>query len=374
MNDLIFLNHIRLLNFDPALRDQSRWNDYLMMYKAWVAPGVEYICSRSLHLNQPSPWRFSPTKFPIPALPIRHRSFDDIFDSLGAEIVDKIKQGRQIYLLWSGGIDSTLVLTSVLKHLPGTTYENFVVVCNTASQNENPVFYHRYVQYLPQMQFKDFCNTTLDLDKTSILTGEGGDQIFGHSIGNLMFTLEPDLVHKPWRSNQDILRRYWHSKTMPEFWDRFIEIMHQTVAASAACVETVYDFCWWVNYNFKFDSVMLRTPLVLGSRVLDQDYQKFCTKTICNPFADTRVQQWSLTNGSQKKLGSWKKSFKYPAKKYIYDFDHNEFYFREKRKEWSLPMDALDPMIAVDNNYQRYSLADRSVRQEIGRIFFENSK
>ena len=230
------------------------------------------------------------------------------------------------------------------------------------------MFYYKFLESCNIIEFEDFCQLELDLDNSRVLTGEAGDQIFGHSIGNKILAQDPEMAAAPWRNNVALLKKFFEAPAIPSFWDLFFDIMQHSIRLAEARIETVYDFTWWLNYNFKFDSVMFRTPMTLAPHLPPAQLSKYYQKVIWNLFADTTVQQWSLSSGSAQKIGTTKKSFKYAGKLYIYNFDHNEYYFREKRKEWSLPA-KVSPLIALDANYRRYSFSDREVRKSIHQAF-----
>jgi hypothetical protein len=78
-----------------------------------------------------------------------------------------------------------------------------------------------------------------------------------------------------------------------------------------------------------------------------------------------------MSAGSSEKIEGGKLT-KLPARRYIYDFDHNEYYFREKRKELSTPM-FNRKYFAMDKDYNRYSLDDRVVRQQVRQMMYPNA-
>ena len=368
MNNLVFVNHINLFALDSNLLNSGQFNEYLNLYRGWVKPGVEYICPRDKPFEFNIPFDCLPTQYPLPDPPFNNLNFDSIFDQLGETIVKKLNGGKEIYLLWSGGIDSTIIATSILKNLGPQIPENLYLVLNQESIDENPVFFYKFLQPFNVIQYSDFCNLNLDTNNSLVLTGEGGDQIFGHSVGNRILSQDPDLAASPWRNNVNALKHFFDNPNVPGFWDLFYSIMNSSITTAQARIETVYDFTWWLNYNFKFDSVMYRTPLTLFPKLDAQQRAEYYGKVVWNVFAELPVQQWSISAGSEEKIGKTKKSFKYAGKRYIYNFDRNEHYFREKRKEWSLPA-SLSPIIALDKNFQTYSYSNRWVRKTIHQIF-----
>lgn len=370
MNNLVFVNHINLFHLDKWLMETNKYKEYITLYKGWVAPGVEYICPRDKPFDFVTPFDCLSTQYPLPSYPDKDLNFDHVFDQIGSQIIQILDSGKTVYLLWSGGIDSTIVATSILKNIGSKKFNNLYLVLNQESIDENPFFYYKFLQAFNKINYDDFCNLDLDTGDSLVLTGEGGDQIFGHSIGNRILSQDPAMAASPWQNNVETLKKFFYNVTVPEFWDLFLDIMTNSISRANAKIETVYDFTWWLNYNFKFDSVMFRTPLIIFPNLNSTKVADYYKKVVWNVFAEPAVQQWSISAGSEQKIGSTRKSFKYAGKRYIYDFDRNQYYFKEKRKEWSLPA-SPGAVIALDANYKTYSFADRSIRQAVHQIFYK---
>jgi hypothetical protein len=217
----------------------------------------------------------------------------------------------------------------------------------------------------------DFDPAQIDLSNSLILDGEGGDQIYGSSAANKIFSLHPEKILLPWRKNLDFLRNYWYKDSMPEFWDWLLELMNKTIDHGPAPVETCFDFFWWLNFNCKLDCTLFRHTLRLSKNIVDQDFEYFSKTVMRRFYASDKIQQWSMTAGAENKINQAKKTVKWAGRKYIYEFDHNEYYFREKRKEFSIQSLSTrgSRYFAIDKNYQRYSFWDRETRQQIGKTF-----
>jgi hypothetical protein len=64
---------------------------------------------------------------------------------------------------------------------------------------------------------------------------------------------------------------------------------------------------------------------------------------------------------------------KYYFKKYIYEFDHNDFYFYNTHKHYSMPAHWLsrftvESLFAIDYNWNRYTLDSPDHRRQLGQI------
>jgi hypothetical protein len=372
MNNLIFLNHRLLFDFDLRIKNSSLHTDYLSIYRFFPnPPGVEYFNPRNMTVDFNGPWKLEPTATPLPALPATPITFDEATDDFGSTICQELEQGRQVYLMWSGGIDSTAVAVSVLKHIKPACHSNLHVVLTDSSKHENPMFYHKFLSKFDQIDVLDFDPANINLSNSLILDGEGGDQAYGSSAANKIFSLHPEKILLPWRQNLDFLHNYWYKESMPEFWDWLLELMNKTIDHGPVAVETCFDFFWWLNFNCKLDSTLFRHTLRLSENVSDQDFEYFSKSVMRRLYASDKIQQWSMTAGAENKIGQAKKTVKWAGRKYIYDFDRNEYYFREKRKEFSTEVTAKlsTRHFAIDSQYRRYSFRDRETRQQIGKIF-----
>lgn len=361
-----------LFEFDHKIKNSPLYADYLGIYRFFPnPPGIEYFNPRNMMVDLNGPWKLESTATPLPALPSTPVTFDEAADDFGSKICQELEQGRQVYLMWSGGIDSTAVAVSVLKHIKPAYYSNFHVVLSDFSKHENPMFYYKFLSQFDQIKLSDFDPAQINLSNSLVLDGEGGDQAYGSSAANKIFSLHPEKILLPWRKNLDFIRSFWYKESMPEFWDWLLELMNTTIDHGSAPVETCFDFFWWLNFNCKLDSTLFRHTLRLSNNVLDRDFEYFAKTVMRRFYASDKIQQWSMTAGAENKIGQAKKTVKWAGRKYIYDFDHNEYYFREKRKEFSSEVIAnlSSRYFAIDNQYQRYSFRDRTTRQQIGDIF-----
>lgn len=372
MNNLIFLDHILLFEFDRDLKTSPLFPEYLSIYQSFpYPPSVEYFVSRNMIIDLHGPWNLEPTSFPMPAFPSSPITFEDAADSFGLEMCQEIDNGKDIYLMWSGGIDSTVLAVSLLKHIQPHQRDKLTVVSSFFSQRENPIFYHKFLKNFKQIDVMNFDPANINLKNSIILDGEGGDQIFGSSGANAAFSLNPDKILLPWRKNLDFLRDFYHDST-PGFVDYIVDLMNKTINHSSMPIETLFDFFWWLNFNFKLDCVSFRQTLRMCKNITDQDFEYFTKHVMRRFYISKKIQQWSMSATAPDKINVARKTVKWAGRKYIYDFDHNEYYFREKRKEFSFivkPNPSTIKYFAIDKNYQRYSFRDRETRQQIGKIF-----
>lgn len=374
MNDLIFVDHTELMFTDRRILQSSEYADYFALYRRFpYPPGTEFITSRIAPMAIKNPWNSGlPSAYPIPELPTAKISFAEAADDFGQFVSTEMDSGKHVYLLWSGGIDSTCVIVSVLKHMKPEHKDLIHIVKSRASLNEHRVFYENFISKFDQIDFVDLDFNKLDLEKCLVLDGEGGDQLFGSSFANKIFSMYPEKIQCKWRDESAFISQHFrHSSESDKEWQSFLNIMETSILQSKLEIETLYQYCWWLNFNFKFDAVMFRTALYYAEGLGDEKFKYFLKNNICRLFESKKMQQWAMTADQAEKTANAGKMVKFSAKKYIYDFDHNEFYFREKRKEISL--DRAHPLyFALDADHNRYALGDRLTRQKLKEKFFPN--
>ena len=139
------------------------------------------IIDRTQTLDTGFPYRVM-DPIPAPAAPGEpSASFAQICDDIGRELVARAAaDGKEIQVLWSGGIDSTLVLISLLKAAEQAGRTDLLeVVLTIDSVQEYPRFFDRFIRgRLRCLPASHPVFSYLDDDKM-IVTGEHGDQLFG---------------------------------------------------------------------------------------------------------------------------------------------------------------------------------------------------
>lgn len=169
--------------------------------------------------------------------------------------------GLPIALLYSGGIDSTLVLVSFAKVLsPAELKERIHVYLSNDSILENPRFYFDFVRKHCTIRASEDFTTVLD-GRHIMVGGEHNDQLFGSDlVGKLAQRYPFETALKPW--NKAFLVNYFTEIGMPpEAADQWFEILAGHIRAHNAPVTTIFDFFWWLNFIFKWQSVYFRILL-----------------------------------------------------------------------------------------------------------------
>ena len=113
MNNLIYFStHVVVSHDFEVTSNEYQYHNWFNLIKGLEWPS--HTTSRVHQLN--TPWILSPTVCPIPKLIHNEENFGNVIDSIAENFCQQILQsGRTPYIAYSGGIDSTSILVSLLK-------------------------------------------------------------------------------------------------------------------------------------------------------------------------------------------------------------------------------------------------------------------
>ena len=108
--------------------------------------GANRYASRRGEWSLPWPQKLL-EEFIMPAYnPYFNKTLEEITDNRAREIAkDIVKTDKKVAVMWSGGIDSTLIIVALIKNLSPTELKNITICCNNYSIIENPIFYKNYI-------------------------------------------------------------------------------------------------------------------------------------------------------------------------------------------------------------------------------------
>ena len=376
MRNLIYFPLDRLSMYDPYLRSP----DYVYN-KWWSTLGVDHfptmIQSRVHKID--APWDIGPTVCPLPSLDHNELNFDRVIESVAEKFINLTNStGRQPYVCWSGGIDSTSILVSLLRVADQEWLSKLTVLLDPVlSVNENSYFYSRFIKdNLTHIDINQFTIDSSNYNKILLVDGEAGNQCMGMaSIHKLAYKGQFDLLNKQYKdvkiseilSTQTSSSQFHSNENALAFVHELVE---QSIPFCPVPIETVYDYLWWINFNMKFDDVLLRKILQYTKYINQAELKDFFKNTLYRFYAQPELQIWSMLSKDLRREYTVQDP-KYFSKKYIYNFDKNDLYWSNKREEKSssrLYTAYLADIVAIDTDWRRYSLKDPAVRQQLGQI------
>ncbi len=271
------------------------------------------------------------TVYPMPALgslgpnapPL---DMNALCDESGRRIVaEALHAGKDIQVLWSGGIDSTVALLGVVKAAAAVGYTDRIEVLLTQrSIEEYPAFFPRFVAPLRHRFVTAPVTSHLDPAKL-VVTGEHGDQIFGSAkIGHYV---SDGRAFKDWRSALPSLLA--EALESAQDADTVLHYVEPLFHAAPVKLRNVFDAFWWINFTLKWQIVGMRLA-VFRTRGVKRTFE-----ALRHYFSHSSFQLWALTNPDKKIRDTWE-SYKMPLKDYIFGFTGDNEYRLKKVKVPSL--------------------------------------
>lgn len=336
--------------------------------------------------------------FEMPAYdPNFSKSFEQVTDERANQIKAKIHNGEKFAVMYSGGMDSTLVLTSLLKNLNKEELESVAVCASIHSIIENPDYWNKHIH--GKLKLMDSMHHTYD-DYIGMgyrpITADEGDCIFGTSIGLQLYhnydyyvselspTVQENLLklrHKISSGDvhysvfKDIIARHLAYNTTPEgleFGRLLYEKYNHNIQTASVPVHSLHDFFWWLIFDVKYLNCSVRGAIYFNHTLPIRQ----CIDSIENWFNGGEYQNWSMANNNNgNKIKNTLASYKFVQRQYIYEFDKNDWYFNFKTKLESLSnllvkgkMKTQEKevpgkfTVGIDKNYLPLHTHDKTVR------------
>lgn len=265
--------------------------------------------------------------------------FEELCEKRARYLLDKaISTNRKLTIMYSGGIDSTLIMVSLLKIATDKEIKDHIIVLLTqASIFENKIFFTDHIIKKCNIESTFDFTHYLGNDNYIIVTGETGDQLFGSMvIRNLYIKYGKEFVHGEltYENIEKIFLNFTlDDKTLTvEEINKIITPLFKIINNAPIKITSVYHFFWWLNFILKWQSVYTRTlayvkPKYEKTLKMEENYFAF--------FSDEEMQLWAMNNPDKLTKDDYK-SYKYIAKDIIYKFDKNEDYRKNKVKWGSL--------------------------------------
>jgi len=309
------------------------------------------------------PWKQTiPEKYRLPTYdPNFNLSYDEVTDLRANTIKDLINEkGQKFAVTYSGGIDSTVVLSALIKNLSKQELKNVVVCCSRNSIVENPKFYQKFIHNKFNI-IESLTTKNDDLIEKGYrpITADEGDCIFGTVFGldcfqhydyycsllpsrtrNRLIKIKKEVMDRPYEDYKEIILEHFKirntslniEKDFTELWYRKLV---KNIESCDVPVHTIFDFFWWIIFNLKYVSCAMRSSIYLNDRM---PIRSVVNDHVINWFNSKEYQLWSMTNNNngEKIQALGVSTYKAASRKYIYDLDKNPWYYYFKLKLPSL--------------------------------------
>ena len=248
-----------------------------------------------------------------------------------------VTTNRKIAVMWSGGVDSTLILSAFLTSCTNEELRRIVVLMDNSSITENPSFYYSYVLKNFVLMPSDRFSRIIGDDSYLVVNGEGNDQLWG----SIFLCSEYEQVTKTSAHdffNADLFSQYIRSKSKlsEERSHQLINILSKPLQKSPWKTPTVYQFLWWLNFTLKWQNTYIRSCLYASPRdgFCLKPEENYTTFYHCDGF-----QLWAINKivkDGKFVEDSSVASYKKQCKEFIFKFDKNVEYRNNKGKTGSL--------------------------------------
>jgi hypothetical protein len=240
-------------------------------------------------------------------LPVNKKSFGDMVE----ERANAMKSfDGPIYIMYSGGIDSTSAVVGFLRTWSPEELERVHILASHHSADEFPEFWNVVVDKFKRRILPSFRHIEDYCERGYVVTGEHGDQLFGSDVIKSVVSYSgSEGIHKPWTEIMPPV----YQKLFGEKFDvkGFMGIYEQTLSAAPFPIKSSFDWIWWFNFTNKWQHVKYRLLSHKPWRNPKLNFPKI------RHFYDTPDwQRWSLDN-HDKKIGVIYQSYKLAAKEYI---------------------------------------------------------
>ena len=303
-----------------------------------ISAGQFLFTDRSKTITMPFDF-YHDEKYKIPKFKTVTYTFEEACIKSAISIANTDKR---IYLFWSGGIDSTAMVVAFL--LANINKKQITVVFNNDSIQEYFLFYKHVI--LPNFDIVslDFLmqESKFNLTAGIFVEANPADYTFGDININSIISNFGNNFALANASRENIIKLV---KTLYNVTDYIAEIffnlINSTIDQSPRKIETIFDFWWWVGYNFKWESV---NQLLLPRLSAVADTRFF--------FNEIDMQLWTLNNLEPIMIPfSYKKKY---LKKMIFDYTKDALYYESKIKWPSVSRKFLNQsaiLIDQDNNF-----------------------
>jgi len=356
--------------------------------------------SRSGEWSMPWPQEIPPG-FEMPDYdPAFKKSFDEVSDDRAIDIKNLINlKNQKIAVMYSGGIDSTVIMAALIKNLSKEELKNVAVCANTHSMIENPVFWKKLIWN----KFEILDSSILKYDDLiemgyHPITADEGDCIFGTMsfldlqqnyeyyleklstesrthLRNIKDKMTSADVH--YSEFKDLLILHWSPPGELEIGKLWYEKFEKNIKTSSVPIISLHDYYWWVLFNIKWVSCAIRIPIFLNDRL---DCKTVINDWALNWYNTIDYQKWSMVNNNNgQKIQHTATTYKMAARKYIYEVDKNDWYFFFKQKLGSLGGNVMfrqqvddlpvefrpNARFGIDSDYNVLSIDELPVRNYI---------
>lgn len=281
----------------------------------------------------------------LPKFEKKDLNFEQLCNQRARDLLDRaIRSNRKLAVMFSGGIDSTLIIVSLFKIATDLELKKYVtVLLSPISITENPNIFYNYILKKCEVESSFDFDIFQGHKNYIVVNGESGDQLFGSAvIKNILDKYGIDFIFShPTKDKINLLfdkqlklssQRGGSLARRNVNLETIINALDKIIMSAPFEIKTIYHYFWWINFTQKWQSVYLRSVAFTNKKnhnSINPEDNYF------NFFNTEKMQLWCLNNTDKLIKDEWR-TYKYVMKDIIYDFDKNKEYRDTKVKRGSL--------------------------------------
>jgi hypothetical protein len=291
------------------------------------------------------------------------KTFEDITDERSMDILNGIREGKKYAIMYSGGIDSTVIMCSLIKNLGVKQLKNIAVCTTSSAILNNPIFWKEYI--IDKFKIINADENKYDnlIEQGYIpVTGDTGDALFGTTFASQLYytwkqytnnlsaksitSIENKIKHVTdpnihYSTFKDLLILYFSipkrqgypftgvKLPVEGFSERFYEKLDLHAKTAPFEINSLHDFFWWYIFNIKYTNCAKRGIIFFNNNA---DI-KTADDIVINWYHTNDYQLWSMSNNNNgEKIGLSAATYKQVSRDYIFDLDGNQSYYMFKLK------------------------------------------
>ncbi len=294
--------------------------------------------------------------FPMPAFHRFPDTLEDVCNRRAQELLTRMDRlGVKMYLFYSGGIDSTLMLVSILKHATQQQRERLVVLLTEKSIIENPNFFRDHIRGKLAIEVSTMFHYLLGT-KGLFVGAELNDLVFGSDfVRPFMMRVGLEKLLAPYERDLVIPHFALRLGNIPDAEREarfFVDLFERIVEKAPMPIVSHFDFFWWVSFSLKWQFISVRMLAFTAPRNAANITAQYAHEYYSHFFDTEEFQLWSMNNLDKRIKDDWK-TYKWPCKDIIFDYTKDADYRDNKTKQGSLSwlLVQQDPFIFMDENY-----------------------
>ena len=288
----------------------SDYNSLVDINKIFSSNPTWYPIDRTGCVHHPVNWEV-PNVWTVPSIQL------SLEQALESRVKELIALDQPINLYWSGGIDSTTMVTAFLKQ--GKNLDQLRIIYSPWSTYEHP----GYLDFLKKFTGLELIDQSgeyyldSDLDGTHV-TGDGGDEYNASMDESFLEKHGYQTLHCNWI---DFFREQGASDVLISFCVEYF-------AKSQRSIESVLEARWWFYMICKNRSILNQNKLPF---FINKE-KDFDPSRLQGFFDSNTYESYIYWNTDKIMPTSEYSSWKQELKKYCYEFDNMETWYRTKTK------------------------------------------